>query len=252
MTMISAEAFLEAALAIEAGKPTYREGGNGTDGTCDCIGLLIGAIRRAGGKYTGVRGSNWAARHELRGKLYTITGAKALRPGMAVFKAYDPFDDDWDLPQRYKTDPDQNDYYHVGVVISAEPLIILHCTKSSSANGCTRATSLKGWTHYGWMKQVGDSGQEEKTLRSMIVHTDGGTLNLRAAASTGSERVGKIPNGATVEAGDTVNGWIPVRYQGMAGYCAAQYLEDADRITISISRAAAEELLRVLKDGGIA
>ena len=81
----------------------------------------------------------------------------------------------------------------------------------------------------------------------MTVRTDGGALNIRAAASTNSERVGKIPNGSTVEAGDILNGWAPVRWNGIAGYCSAQYLQDADKITISISRAAAEELLAALK-----
>ena len=247
MTMISAEAFLAAAQAIEKKAPTYRHGGTGADGTCDCIGLVIGAIRLAGGKYTGVHGSNWAAREEIRGQLYSTVSAKSLRPGMVVFKHYDPFDDNYDLPTRYAKHPDQNDYYHVGIVLSAAPLEILHCTKTGTVNGCTRSTSLKGWSHYGWMKQVGDGQEEESTMRIMTVRTDGGALNIRAAASTNSERVGKIPNGSTVEAGDILNGWAPVRWNGIAGYCSAQYLQDADKITISISRAAAEELLAALK-----
>ena len=245
--MISIEKFLNAAQAIEAKKPTYRHGGTGADGTCDCIGLIIGAIRLGGGKYTGAHGSNWAARNEIRGKLCTIVSARQLKPGMVVFKSYDPFDDGHDLPTRYAKDADQNDYYHIGIVISTDPLVILHCTKSSTVNGCTRTASLTGWEYCGWMKQVGD-GQEEETMRTMIVRTaNGGALNIRAAASLNSEKVGQIPNGAEVEAGDVLNGWAPVRYKGIAGYCSAQYLREEDTITITISRAAAEELLAALK-----
>lgn len=46
---IKLAAFLEQFETICATKPDYRIGGSGTDGTCDCIGLIIGAVRRAGG-----------------------------------------------------------------------------------------------------------------------------------------------------------------------------------------------------------
>ena len=40
---IKLAAFLEQLETICALKPEYRSGGSGTDGTCDCIGLIIGA-----------------------------------------------------------------------------------------------------------------------------------------------------------------------------------------------------------------
>lgn len=39
---ITLTAFLEQLETICATKPDYRIGGSGTDGTCDCIGLIIG------------------------------------------------------------------------------------------------------------------------------------------------------------------------------------------------------------------
>lgn len=36
---------------INGEKPSYQIGGKATDGTCDCIGLTIGALRRAGGTW---------------------------------------------------------------------------------------------------------------------------------------------------------------------------------------------------------
>ena len=42
------EAFIAQVEAIAQASPVYRPGGDGSDGTCDCIGLVIGAIRRAG------------------------------------------------------------------------------------------------------------------------------------------------------------------------------------------------------------
>lgn len=54
--MISKDKFLEKVQEITASKPTYKLGHDGSDGTCDCIGLIIGAIRRAGGSWTGTHG----------------------------------------------------------------------------------------------------------------------------------------------------------------------------------------------------
>ena len=49
---------------IRSLNPAYKQPGDGSDGTCDCIGLIIGAIRRMGLKWTGIHGSNYAARYQ--------------------------------------------------------------------------------------------------------------------------------------------------------------------------------------------
>ena len=59
------EAFIAQVEAIAQASPVYRLGGDGSDGTCDCIGLVIGAIRQAGGAWMGTHGSNYAARYEI-------------------------------------------------------------------------------------------------------------------------------------------------------------------------------------------
>ena len=60
--MVTLEAFLSGVAKIKSEAPTYREGGDGSDGPRDCIELVIGAIRRAGGGWAGTHGSNYAAR----------------------------------------------------------------------------------------------------------------------------------------------------------------------------------------------
>ena len=57
--------FLEKVQVIKNLNPKRREPGDGSDGYCDCIGLVIGAVRRMGLKWTGIHGSNWAARKEF-------------------------------------------------------------------------------------------------------------------------------------------------------------------------------------------
>ena len=54
--------FLVKVMVIYNSNPKRREPGDGSDGYCDCIGLPIGASRRAGFGYSGIHGSNFSAR----------------------------------------------------------------------------------------------------------------------------------------------------------------------------------------------
>ena len=64
--MITLAAFLQGIRENVARIKRYESTGDGTGGGCDCIGLIIGAVRLAGGKWTGTHGSNYAARNEMR------------------------------------------------------------------------------------------------------------------------------------------------------------------------------------------
>lgn len=39
MTQITPDAYCDGVASIEVEQPAYREGGNGSDSTCDCIGM---------------------------------------------------------------------------------------------------------------------------------------------------------------------------------------------------------------------
>ena len=75
--------YLSKVLQIFNSNPKRREPGDGSDGYCDCIGLIIGAIRRMGLKWTGIHGSNWSARQETKG-LKEIKNQSELKPGDIV------------------------------------------------------------------------------------------------------------------------------------------------------------------------
>lgn len=151
--------FLEMVQAIVALKPTYRQPGDGSDGTCDCIGLIIGAIRRMGLKWTGIHGSNWAARKELV-QLQKITSIGDLALGDVVLKAYEQGESGWRLPARYQKggsyyNGDLKDYYHAGVVtkVSGGTVEITHMT--SPTIKVLTAGSLKAlgkWGYHGQLK----------------------------------------------------------------------------------------------------
>ena len=240
--MILMEAFLDRAREIEAEHPTYRSGASATDGTCDCIGLVIGAIRRAGGKWTGTHGSNYAARYEVD-KLRRVSKPGDLHVGDVVFKARSPGDPGYDLPPAYANHYDQHDYYHVGVVLSVVPLVIVHCTspdttaemmvggvKTKVKTSIRHDSKIGKWAYAGQLTRVDyDKREDERmdVLYQAIVATQSGPLNIRSGPGTDCVVLAKAPKGAPVDvlAEDRSDGWMHVRYGGVEGYASGKYLQ---------------------------
>ena len=243
---ITRERFLEKVEEIAQSNPSYKEGRDGSDGTCDCIGLIIGAIRRAGGAWNGIHGSNYSARYEMR-ELLPVMDAGELNLGDAVYKARMPGEVGYALPERYKNDPDQRDYYHVGVVTAVEPLEITHCT----GPGIVRDTKLGRWTYRGRLEKVDYDGTEvvETMVQTATVVADSGSkVKMRSKPSTSDGLYWEVPVGALVQVAEVSGEWAKVRYQGRTGYMMVEYLEmDAQEPTASgsSSGSAGGELITV-------
>lgn len=78
----------------------------------------------------------------------------------------------------------------------------------------------------------GDGGTEGDTqtpaVRTAIVTTEYGSLNMRAQASAGSQILTTIPRGALVEVTQEGSTWCGVRYNGISGYSMTCYLTFTD------------------------
>lgn len=257
MTQVSKQAFLSAVEAIAAEKPTYQLGHDGSDGKCDCIGLLIGSIRRAGGQWGGTHGSNYAARNEVD-YLLPITSADDLTVGEAVFKAAMPGGSNYNLPSRYASDPDRRDYYHVGVVTSVSPLKITHCT----GPGIVRDTRIGKWNYRGWLRKVsreGDTMPDINTTTATVIAASGSNVNLRTSPSASATLVERVPVGATVTVSQQQGDWCRIAYAGQEGWMMSKFLRldgtaesaapTTDTVTIQLPRTLAEELLQALYEG---
>ncbi len=221
--MISKDKFLEKVQEIAKSKPSYELGHDGSDGTCDCIGLIIGAIRRAGGSWMGIHGSNYAARYEMR-ELLPVMDAGDLNLGDVVYKARTPGQAGYALPERYKNDPDHRDYYHVGVVTATSPLEITHCT----GPGIVRDTKLGRWTYRGRLEKVDYDGTEvvETMVQTATVVADSGSkVKMRSKPSTSDGLYWEVPVGATVQVAENTGGWAKVRYGDRTGYMMEEYLK---------------------------
>lgn len=240
--------FLDAIKAIKASNPRYQQPGDGSNGVCDCIGLIIGSLRRIGLKWSGIHGSNYAARNETVG-LKKISSVSELQVGDAVYKAYEPGHPKYKLPDRYKAkgayyNGDLRDYYHVGVVTSINPLNITHMT-SPSVRVDTKLDHNKNsvWRYKGQIKPLVNAGglsvpvQTEiqtpikepvaKTGSTAIVTAPSGSfVKMRAKPSTSCALYDKIPVGSNVTIVEPGETWAKINFGIRKGwYMMAKYLK---------------------------
>lgn len=243
--------FLHFIAVIKSLNPAYKQPGDGSNGFCDCIGLIIGAIRRMGLKWTGIHGSNYAARYQTVGLSY-IQSVSDLNKGDLVYKACDPdgtvrkacnagtFKRKWDLPDRYKKgkqyyNGDLKDYYHVGVVTKVNPLNITHMTSphmkvDTNLNG--------GWNYKGKAKPIVNAAKDEASVpvstpentasagcKAVVVADSGSTVNLREGANMNKRILVRVPLGEKVDIIAPGEKWAEVRYGKYRGYMMAQFLD---------------------------
>lgn len=223
--------FVYAVSCIADSKPTYRLGGKGADGTCDCIGLIIGACERCGIAWTGTHGSNWAARNATTG-LVRITSDDDLCMGDIVYKAYSPGDTKYSLPSKYDSDPDRRDYYHVGVVTSVKPLEITHCTTGGGVDGIKHDSSRGKWSYRGRLSLIDDGDAEAPSAAlapgsAVVTAQRGKTVNMRDRADKRSSIVSRVPLGTEVDVLEVSDGWARIRVP-VEGYMMTDYLRGGD------------------------
>ena len=239
--MVGVSDFLARVVEIHDEGPGYQLGHSGSDGLCDCIGLIIGAIRRAGGQWHGTHGSNYAARNEVE-QLQRITHSGTLIPGELVFKAREPGEAGYALPARYKKDT--RDYYHVGVVVSATPLRIYHMTTPKPKID----KQLGKWAWHGWPTKIAREGEIPmgETYQATVV---GGGLNMRTEPRRDSQLIRQIPDGATVEViSVSADGtWGSVEYRGTRGYVMMEFLSREGEM-VDVPKKKLEEIYDMLGD----
>lgn len=227
--------FLEKALQLFNSNPKRREPGDGSDGYCDCIGYLIGSLRRTGLKWTGIHGSNWAARKEAV-NLRKVTSINDLEVGDMVLKACEPGTKGYALPARYKKggayyNGDLKDYYHAGLVYSKNPFQIRHMSSKMMID-----TKLGKWNYAARLKPLVDAGaykevyEEAITIPSdgtqaKVTAPSGGTVNMRRTPSLKGALIMRIKLGEIVEIVEPGEEWCKIKYQKKTGYMMAKFLE---------------------------
>ena len=222
--------FISKVMEIYNSNPKRREPGDGSDGTCDCIGLPIGAVRRMGLKWNGIHGSNWAARKEFV-ELKKCTNASQLERGEVVLKAVDQGKSGWALPSRYRKggqyyNGDLTDYYHAGVVESVNPLRIRHMSTKMKTD-----TKLGQWGYHGRLSILQKAAKADPTpppssgSLAVVVAESGSTVNLRRTPSLKGALIARVPIGTTVEISNPGEEWATIIYLNKKGYMMAKFLD---------------------------
>lgn len=182
-----------------------------------------------------------------------IISADNLFAGEIVYKAREPGEKYYDLPDKYKSGSDLKDYYHVGVVTSVSPLKITHCT---TPGNIVVDTKLGKWKYGGRLNGIEYSGKEVVTE---MVTLQGGNLNepinMRASKSTASARIAQIPQGSEVELLEAGTQWSRVCYNDVTGYVLTKFVQSggdnepaADGETVLVNRADLEHAYDILGD----
>ncbi len=237
MLFITTEQFLAKVEEIAAEDPAYRIGGTGTDGTCDCIGLIVGAFRRAGGKWTGAKGTNYAARNEMV-SLKPIIGSSDLVVGEVVYKAREPEEAGYDeetIRKKYGSSPDKRDYYHIGVVESVYPLRIRHMTTPR----VKMDTGLGKWKFHGWLKKLSKDLENGNStdytggaseMERVEIYGGNGNLpvNMRFSGSLQSPILCTIPQHTQVELVEDEGRWCTVMYNGKKGAVQSAFVHKGE------------------------
>ena len=248
--------FLAAVAKIKSLNPAYEQPGDGSNGVCDCIGLIIGAIRRIGLKWSGIHGSNYAARYQTVSLAY-IQKESELELGDVIYKACDEdgvvrkacnsgsFKRKWDLPSRYWKgkqyyNGDLHDYYHVGVVTKVNPLNITHMT---SPHMKVDYNLSGGWNYHGKAKPLADAAggvtptpTPEPTptptptpstgTQAVVVSENGQPVKMRKYPSENCATWDKLPVGTVVTIVEPGEKWAKINGGRRKGwYMMAKFLD---------------------------
>ena len=235
--------FLAKIQVIKDLNPAYKQPGDGSNGVCDCIGLIIGAIRRMGLKWNGIHGSNYAARYETV-DLEEVRSTEQLELGDLVYKACEKgsLKHKWDLPQRYWKggkyyNGDLKDYYHVGVVTKVNPLNITHMTSprmkvDTNLNG--------GWNYHGKAKPIWNAASNKPSetkptvpadtptdgCTAVVVSDNGKPVKMREYPSTSCRTWDALPVGTVVTIDEPGETWAKISYGRRKGwYMMSQFLD---------------------------
>lgn len=242
--------FLQMVAKIKSLNPAYKQPGDGTNGVCDCIGLIIGAIRRMGLAWKGIHGSNYAARYQMAG-LNKISSLNEIELGDVMLKAYEKGNRKWDLPNRYwkgkKYDTgDYKDYYHAGVITSLNPIVITHMTSPSMKTLTVKSmdTLIKNnWMYHGKAKPIVEAAggvtptptptpaptpEPAPTTgsKAIVVASSGKTVKMRQYPSKSCATYDDVKIGETVTIVDPGETWAKINYGRRTGwYMMAEFLD---------------------------
>ena len=233
------EKFVERCEDIVKAKPKYQLGASDLN-NCDCIGMVKYGLRKNGVTLS-TTGTNWTMRNQVD-NVRRINGESDLKFGDVLFKSREPGDSAYALPSKYRNggsayNGDLNDYCHIGVVKSLNPLKIIHMT------GPTAKTDSKigTWKWAAELKEqyISDNPQPTPTPtpepeptpvpagdEAIVVAEKGRYVKMRANPSTGCRLYDEVPVGSKVKIVTPGYDWTKINYGSRKGwYMMTKFLD---------------------------
>ena len=218
-------------------------------GCVDCSGAFVYAYNKH--KLDIAHGSNAIARKYVV-KLIPYSEAK-IEAGMIALKARKPGEKGYALPEKYKNDPDQNDYYHIGLVDEDRKTVL---NAQGTATGFVRSPITQNWNYVAYAKDLIYLKEDNpvETKQATVVAKTGSSVNMRAGASTSSLLIDRVPIGSKVMVMQDHGEWMQIAYGTKTGWMMANYIdyddapdETKDEDLMELVRAARDILDKVLK-----
>lgn len=113
------------------------------------------------------------------------------------------------------------------VLYTAAQNSTLYVLDTSTVSGWYRVSSSSGtgWGSAPYLTISGGSGSyPTAAIVDTSKHGDGGTLNLRASASSSASVITTIPNGATIYVASLNGTWLAAQYGSYTGYVMAKFV----------------------------
>lgn len=216
---------------IVKAKPKYKLGQSNLH-ECDCIGMVKYGLHQNGVAFS-TTGTNWTFRNQVT-DIRKITSAAVLRVGDVVFKVRHPGESGYNLPAKYchggsAYNGDLNDYCHIGVVKSVNPLRIIHMTSPTAKTD----TSIGKWAYAAELKpQYVDYGRDPGTVKpadpepapeptgdtAIVTAEHGKWVKMRKEPSTSCRLYDEVPVGAKVTVVTPGYDWTEINYGKRKGW----------------------------------
>ena len=235
MSKVSPEKYVEGVNSIYVEKPDYELGHDGSDGSCDCIGMCRGGLIRAGAtNVTGMRGTNQAARHTIE-NLQKLQKQDQLLVGDVVLKTRSADDPNMPLPAKYRKGGSdysekwgETNFTHIGTVTKTEPFEITHMTSPTAK----KDKSTKGWSYFGELPWVDYKAAPEpppepepEPQKAIVTAESGSTVKMRAEPSTKCRLYWDVPIGSEVIVDQTGDEWCRITWNDLEGWMMTRFLD---------------------------
>lgn len=225
MSRISVDSFIGGLALLYQEKLTFKNGHDGSDGSCDGIGFIRGGLIRGGAtKIVNMKEINQFARKTA---LNIRKNDGYVSKGDILLKVKDMNDDSMPLPSKYRIGGneytnDTNNYVDISVVVNTNPVEIYHMMK----DGIKKESNLSEWDYVCKLPYVAERKTEMSS--AMVFTENGDSVKLYAQPSFSCNEVINLPNESIVMVSEKNDRWATVLFGDKNGYVLSKFIKPVE------------------------